>query len=43
MVANYQNLITGGGYSREINIDIIYVNPRCVLVIIKEKIELVIY
>ena len=42
MVANYQNLMTGG-YSREINIDVIYVNPRCVLVIIKKKIELVIY
>jgi len=42
MVANYQNLMTGG-CSREINIDIIYVNPRCVLVIIKKKIELVIY
>ena len=42
MVANYQNLMTSG-YSREINIDVIYVNPRCVLVIIKKKIELVIY
>ena len=42
MVANYQNLMTGG-YSREINIDVIYINPRCVLVIIKKKIELVIY